>query len=72
MTMFEFCIDIYSRLTQEVCKIALTHKQLEMYLCILITVATDALGLKHQTISIHSADNKCIIVDQFGIKILHS
>ena len=34
----------------------LTHKQLEMYGRILRTVATDALVLKHQGISIHSAD----------------
>ena len=34
----------------------LTHKQLEMYGCILSTVATDALVLKHQVISSHSAD----------------
>ena len=34
----------------------LTYKQLEMHECILSTVATDDLVLKHQTISIHSAD----------------
>ena len=34
----------------------LTHKQLETYGCLLSTVATDALVLKHQGISIHSAD----------------
>ena len=33
-----------------------THKQLEMHRCILGTVVTDALVLKHQAISIHSAD----------------
>ena len=36
--------------------IPLTHKQLEMHGCMLSTVATDALVLKHQVISIHSAD----------------
>ena len=34
----------------------LTHKQLEMHRCTLSTVATDALVLKHQAISIYSAD----------------
>ena len=33
-----------------------THKQLEMYGCILNTVATDVLVLKHQGISTHSTD----------------
>ena len=34
----------------------LTHKELEMHGCILSTVANDALVLKHQAISIHSAE----------------
>ena len=34
----------------------LTHKQLELHGCVLSTVVTDALMLKHQAISIHSAD----------------
>ena len=34
----------------------LTHKHMEMHGCILSTVATDALVLKHQAISIHSAE----------------
>ena len=34
----------------------LTPKQLETHGCILSNVATDALVLKHQAISIHSAD----------------
>ena len=34
----------------------LTLKQLERHGCVLRTVATDALVLKHQAISIHSAD----------------
>ena len=36
--------------------LALTHEQLEAQRCMLSTVATDALVLKHQVISIHSAD----------------
>ena len=34
----------------------LTHKQLETHGCVLSTVAADGLVLKHQAISIHSAD----------------
>ena len=34
----------------------LTHEQLETHGCVLSTVSTDALVLKHQAISIHSAD----------------
>ena len=34
----------------------LTHKQMETYGHILSNVATDALVLNHQAISIHSAD----------------
>ena len=34
----------------------LTHKQLETHGCALSTVGTDALVLKHQVISTHSAD----------------
>ena len=34
----------------------LTHKELEMHGCDLITVATDGLVLEHQAISTHSAD----------------
>ena len=34
----------------------LTHKQLETHGCILSTVATDALVLKHQAINTHSAN----------------
>ena len=46
----------------------LTHKQLETHGCMLSIVATDALVLKHQTISIHSADLISIAVDQFQTK----
>ena len=42
------------------CKItmipSLTHKQLEMYGCVLSPEATDGLVLNHQAISIHSAE----------------
>ena len=34
----------------------LTHKQLETHGCIVSIVATDALVLKHQAISIHIVD----------------
>ena len=36
--------------------VCLTYKQQEEHGCILNTVATDALVLKHQAISIHNAD----------------
>ena len=48
-----------------------TLKQLEMHGCILSTLATDALVLKHQAISIHSADKIFIVLDHFHAKILH-
>ena len=48
----------------------LTHKHLETHGCILSTVATDALVLKHQTISTHSADQICIAFDQFKKKYI--
>ena len=43
----------------------LTHKGLEMHGWILSIVATDALVLKHQGISIHSAHKISIALDQF-------
>ena len=42
----------------------LTHKQLEMLWYILSTVATDALVLKHQAISIYSVEQIFIVLDQ--------
>ena len=36
--------------------VVVTHKQLEQHGCVLSTMATDALVLKHQAISTHSAD----------------
>ena len=44
---------------ENVCKllvILLTHKHQNTHGCIVNTVATDALVLKHQAISIHNAD----------------
>ena len=37
-------------------QVRLTYKQLEIHMCVLNTVATDAMVLKHQDISIFSAD----------------
>ena len=49
----------------------LTLKHRETHGCVVSTVATDALVLKHQAISIHNADFTFIVSDQFHIKILH-
>ena len=46
-------------------------KHQEMHGCVVSIVATDALVLKHQAISIHNADHIFIVLDQFHIKILH-
>ena len=46
----------------------LTLKRRETHGCIVSTVATDALVLKHQAISIHNADKTFIVLDQFYIK----
>ena len=43
---------------------------MEMHECIFSTVATDALVVKYQAISIHSADYIFILVEQFYGKIL--
>ena len=48
----------------------LTSKQPEMHECIFSTVATDALVLKHQAISIHSADYIFIVMDQLHNQII--
>ena len=40
-----------------------------MHECVLSTVATDALVLKHQAISIHKADKIFIVLGQFHTKI---
>ena len=49
----------------------LTLKHRETHGCVVSTVATDALVLKHQAISIHNADLTFIVLDQFHIKISH-
>ena len=49
----------------------LTLKHYEMHGCIVSTVATDALVLKHQAISILSTDQIFNLLDQFHMKILH-
>ena len=46
----------------------LTHKQLETHVCVLSTMATDALVLKHRAISIHNPDGIFIVLDQFHAK----
>ena len=43
----------------------LTHEQLEMHGCMLSTVATDALVLKHQAISMHRAGKIFLDLDEF-------
>ena len=43
--------------------IDLTPKQLEIHGCVISIVATDALVLKHQAISNHSADKIFIVLD---------
>ena len=48
----------------------LTHKQLETHGCVFSSVAADALVLKHQAISIHSADLMFIVLWQFHTEIL--
>ena len=47
----------------------LTHRQLEVHDCLLGTVATAALALKHQPISIHNADSLFFKLDQFDLEI---
>ena len=47
----------------------LTHEELDMHWGILSTVATYALVLKHQAISIHHADEIVLVSDQFDSKI---
>ena len=47
----------------------LTPEQLETHGCVTSTVATDGLVLKHQVISIHSADRTTIVLDTFHIML---
>ena len=44
---------------------------METQRCVINTVATDALVLKHQGISIHSADEVLTVLDQFHIWKCH-
>ena len=53
-------------------RVSLTHKQLETHGCVLSTVATDGLVLKHRAISIHRSDWIFIILDQFHSEIFWS
>ena len=60
-------ISLYTEINQNS-----THKHLEMHGCILSTLATDTLVLKHhQTISTHSVDQTYIAFSQFCRKVLH-
>ena len=47
---------------------SLTLKHRETNGCVVSTMATDALVLKHQVISIHNADCTFIVLEQFYIK----
>ena len=51
--------------------VILTFEPWERHGCVVSTVATDALVLKHQAISIHDVYLTFIILDRFQIKILH-
>ena len=54
---YEIGMILYSSRVNLNCYILpLTHKQLETHGCVLSTVATDVLVLKHQAITIHTAD----------------
>ena len=55
LNLGNFIYDVFHSNTVLVWKL-LTHEQLEMHGCLFSTVATDALVLKHQAISIHSVD----------------
>ena len=48
--------------------VCLTSKHRETHACVVSTVVTDALVLKHQAISIHNANQTLIVLDQFHIK----
>ena len=53
------------------CQTWFTLKHREPHGSVITTVATDALVLKHQAITIHNADLTFIVLDRFHIKILH-
>ena len=48
-------------------KLRLTHKQLETHVCVISTVATDALVLKHQAISMHNAGYIFIVLERLQL-----
>ena len=50
---------------------SLTLKRRETQECVLSPVASEALVLTHQAISIDSADLLIIVLDQFHTKVLH-
>ena len=52
-------------------RFSLTLKHRETHGRVVSTMATDALVLKHQAISIQNADLTFIVLDQFQIKLLH-
>ena len=51
---------------------ALKLKQLEMHGCVFSIVATDALVLKHQAISIHSVDQISSVLGVVSNQNIHS
>ena len=53
---------------QILCIVGLTHKQLQIHGFVLSTVATDALVLKHQAISIHSSKWIFLLLDSSNKK----
>ena len=52
--------------------IGVNPKHGETHGCVVSTLATETLVLKHQAISIHNTDLIFIVLDQFHIKILHT
>ena len=49
----------------------LTNKHLETYMCVLSIGAIDALVLKNQAVSIHTADWISIVLDPYNTEVLH-
>ena len=49
----------------------LTRNQLETQGCVISTVAADALELNHQAVSMQSAEQGIVVMDQFHTEILH-
>ena len=62
-----FIENVQQRTVSKLCKHQwLTLKHQEMHGCVVSTVATDALVLKHQAISILNAEYTFIVLDQFS------